>query len=78
MTRLDVDRFADRGGGGFHDGFAQGRVGMDGLVNLIDRRFQFHGQAILGDQLRGFGADDVSTVDFACLGVGDNLDEALR
>src|SRR5690606_2772295 len=73
----DVDGFAGRGGGRFHDRFAEGRVGVDRLVDLFDGGLQLHGQAVFGDQLGGLAADDVGAVDFAGLCVGDDLHEAI-
>ena len=45
--------------GRFHDGFGEGRVGVDGMHQLIDRRLQLDGDAGFVDQVGGVGADDV-------------------
>ena len=45
--------------GRFHDGFGEGRVGVDSVHQLIDRGLQLDGDAGFVDQVRGMGTDDV-------------------
>ncbi|MDN5856638.1 MAG: hypothetical protein L0K86_28145, partial [Actinomycetia bacterium] len=47
------NQYVARGrGGGFHHRFAQGRVRVDGLVNLLHRRLQVHRKSVFRVQLR--------------------------
>ena len=46
--------------GRFHDGFGEGRVGVDSVHQLIDRRLQLDGDAGFVDQVSGVGTDDVN------------------
>src|SRR5271167_2355814 len=73
----DVDRLADRRGGGLHHRLAQGRVGVDRLVDLLGRGLKLHREPVLRYELRRLRADDVRAVDLPRLGVGDHLHESL-
>ena len=53
--------------GGFHDGLGQGRVGVDGVHQLVNRAFQLDRDASLVDQVGGMGADDVDAQNLAVL-----------
>ena len=55
--------------GRFHDGFGEGRVGVDRVHQLIDRGLQLDGDAGFVDQVRGMGSDDVDAQNLAVLAV---------
>ena len=56
---LNVDRLSERGERGFERGFGQGRVGVDGVDDLLERGLERPSHRELVDQLRRFGPHDV-------------------
>ena len=58
-------------------GLGQGRMGMDGVMDIVHRRPQLHGESVLGDEFRSLPAQDMHAQDLAAGHLGDDLDEAL-
>jgi hypothetical protein len=77
MSGLDMDRFVARRGRRLGEGLGERRVGVDGLVNILNRGLEADGEAVFGDEFGGVAADDMGAVDLARLGVGDDLYEAV-
>ena len=63
--------------GGFHHGFAESRVGMDGFAEFAGRDFQMHRRAGFRDQIGRMGSDHVDAEDLIGLGIGDDLAETV-
>ena len=63
--------------GGFHHGFGQRRVRVDGARDVFGRRAHFDREGGLGDQLGDFRADHLHAEDFVGVGVGDDFDKAF-
>ena len=70
MGGFAVDRM-----GGFHHGFAESRVGMDGFAELAGRDLQMHGGTGFRDQVGRMGSDHVDAEDLVGLGIGNDLAE---
>ena len=77
MRNLRVDRHPFDGGVRIEHSFADRWVGVDGEHQFVDGAFEFHDGYRFGDEFCGLRADDVHTEDFAILGIGNDLDEAV-
>src|SRR5437867_2242885 len=74
----EVDRLAEGAERRLERGFGQGRVGVDRVDDLLQRRLDRPPHGELVDDLRRLRADDVDAQDLARRLVGDHLHEALR
>ena len=63
--------------GGFHDGLADGWVGVDDAAEFVRCGFEGHGDAGLGEEFGGVRADDVDAEDLVVFFLGDDLDETV-
>ena len=70
MGGFAVDRM-----GGFHHGFAESRVGMDGFAEFAGRDLQMHCRTGFRHQVGGMRADHVDAEDLIGLGIGNDLAE---
>ena len=57
--RSDVNRFAEGSCGRFHQGFAQGRVSVDGVMNFLGGNLRLHAEDIFRKQLGSVVSNDV-------------------
>ena len=64
--------------GRFHDGFGEGRVGVDRVHQLIDRGLQLDGDAGFVDQVGGVRADDVDAQNLAVLVAAYAISNCLK
>ena len=66
-----MDRLAERGQGRLQRRLRQGRMGVDRVDDLLERRLERAAHRELVDDLRRLGADDVHAEDLARRLVGD-------
>ena len=59
--------------GGFHDGFADGRVGVDDAAEFVGGGFEGHGDAGFSEQFGRVRADDVDAEDLVVFFLSNDL-----
>ena len=74
----DVDRLTISLAGRFVERFTEGRMRVDGRLNLLVGGFEVHREAHLGDEFRRLRADDVRAQDLAVRLAEEDLGETLR
>ena len=76
INRLEMDRAAGDGEGGFFESFGERGVGVAGAGDVFARCAELHGGGGFGDQVAGAGAEDVHAEHAVGLGVGEHFDLA--
>ena len=66
-----MDRLVMRRRSSFSQSFAQRWMSMDRIVNLIDRAFHFHGQAVFSNQLRRIVSDNMRSENLSSRGIAN-------
>ena len=77
IFKLKVNHFAVGSGGGFHDRFAEGGVGVHGFDEFMTGTFELAGQNQFSDHFRNIRPNHVGAEYFPVFGIKNQFNEAV-